>query len=873
MIELSLLGLHALRGSDGRELTSLPAQPKRFALLACLTLGAGGGYHRRDTLAAMFWPDLDQFAARRALRNTLYHLREALGDNVVVTRGDDAVSVDPAMITCDVARLRAALASGAYDVAVDLYRGELLAGIHFANAGEVFEEWLSRERREVDDLVMQAVRALVERDERAGNFPAAAYWAQRAGTIVPGDESWLRRAMALFDRAHDSGSALRLYDAFVLRLASEFRTRPSAETEMLAARIRAENRRPPLAEAATPPIAIVAPAAVDLAIATPHEPKVDSPVVLPVVPPRRRRWPVPVLVTVAAIAVLGGTWWLRSARAGDPAALVGHRRVLVSVFDNRTGDPALVSLGRMTQDWIAQGILRTALVDVVDPRAANTQSRTATGSVVDPVTLAHRTGAAFVVSGSYYRSGDTLLFQAALMDIGSGRIVRAIGPILAAVKTPVAALDELRSRVMTALSSVVDIHAAQDLDHGEVPPFDAYQPYVEGWDAFWHGDRRRAQALFLQAATRDTAFAPAAAAAATTAANGGDCGTADSLAQRFDRPAQHLERVDRLTFQIAVALCHGHNDELLRLALERADLEPATSSLQISAAAAALWTNRPARALAILKRVNPATDLGWSTDTTHFDYWSDVTEALHLLGRHDEELAMANRVPLSAPLSRAWMRGRALAALGRPSAALAVIDSALPLPVEMPNVGLAPYTEGRPQYTATPGWVADWIAHELAVHGDTVAAHQAAERGMAWYRSRSLEERGTVEERIVAIRSLELLGDYDQATRLATELAAADSNNVDYQGMLASLAAEQGDTAQAATLDRWLAAQPVARVAWSALIYRARLAALMGRPDDAVLRTRDARDAGAWPLWIHLDPAFASVRRRPDFVALMTPRE
>ena len=95
MIELSLLGPHVLRGSDGREITSLPAQPKRFALLAYLALGSGG-YRRRDTLAAMFWPDLDQFAARRALRNTLYHLREALGDDVIITRGDDAVSINGA---------------------------------------------------------------------------------------------------------------------------------------------------------------------------------------------------------------------------------------------------------------------------------------------------------------------------------------------------------------------------------------------------------------------------------------------------------------------------------------------------------------------------------------------------------------------------------------------------------------------------------------------------------------------------------------------------------------------------------------------------------------------------------------------------------
>ena len=168
MIELSLLGLQALRDSDGRELGSLSAQPKRFALLAYLAVAGGTGFHRRDSLAAMFWPDLDQFAARRALRNTLYHLREALGDGVIVTHGDDAVSIDPARLTCDVTRLEDAVAAGRYEEAVERFRGELLAGIHFANAGEAFEEWLSRERLSVTALVMRALDALVEREERRG---------------------------------------------------------------------------------------------------------------------------------------------------------------------------------------------------------------------------------------------------------------------------------------------------------------------------------------------------------------------------------------------------------------------------------------------------------------------------------------------------------------------------------------------------------------------------------------------------------------------------------------------------------------------------------------------------------------------------------
>jgi DNA-binding SARP family transcriptional activator/TolB-like protein/tetratricopeptide (TPR) repeat protein len=878
MLELSLLGLHALRGSDGQELSSLLAQPKRFALLAYLAIGGSGGYHRRDSLAAMFWPDLDQFAARRALRNTLYHLREALGDGVIIVRGDDAVSIDPAALTCDVTRLADAVNAGRYEEALDSYRGELLAGVHLANAGEAFEEWLSRERLRVTELVMRAIRALVEREELARHYPGAARLAQRACALAPDDEGWLRRGMSLLERAGDTGGALRLYETYARRLATEFDATPSAETDALAARIREGNRKPLPGRDPAPPA--TSPSGMPhttspRAAAPAGDGSVEAPNARTTSATRGARVPrAAIWVGAGAAAVLGvmavraiGT---RHARPGAARA-----RVLIAVFDNQTGDGRLQSFGRMTQDWLTQGVLRTHLVDVVDPRAVFVQGRAATGEPVDPFTLAHRTGATMVVSGSYYRTGDTLLVQAAVMDVRTERIVRVVGPILSSIRTPVAALDALRSRVMTALASAVDVRATQDLDRtDEVPPFDAYQAYVEGWDAFWHGDGRRAEGLFLQAAHRDTAFAAAAVAAASAASNSSDCTLIDSLTRALDARSQPLDQVDRLSLQIANARCGGRNEEMLRLALKRADLEPRTSSDQLSAAAAALWANRPQQAVEVLERIDPAVDLAWSTDTTHFAYWSDLTEALHLLGRHREELAAANRLPPGEPLSRVWLRGRALAALSRPTTVLALLDSSLALPVGTAgDLGLAPYTDGRPQYTVTPGWVANWIARELAVHGDTVAARQAAMRAVAWYRGRPVEERSTIEERLVASWSLEMLGAYPEAERLARQLVADDSTNVDCRGELAGLAAERGDTALADTLDRWLAAQPVARVSWTASVYRARVAALLGRRDEAVARTREALDEGAWPLWIHLDPALATLRARPDFVALTEPRD
>ena len=238
MIELTLLGLQAVRSSDGRELDSLPAQPKRFALLAYLAISGGGGYHRRDSLAAMFWPEMDQFAARRALRNTLYHLREALGDGVIIVRGNDAVSIDPALLTCDVTRLGDAVEAGRYEEAVDCYRGELLAGVHVPAAGEAFEEWLTVERKRVTALVRRAFLALSEREDAAGNMTAAAHWAQRACALAPDDEGLLRRTMSLLAEASDTGGSLRLYESYARHAAAEFEAKPSAETEALATRIR-----------------------------------------------------------------------------------------------------------------------------------------------------------------------------------------------------------------------------------------------------------------------------------------------------------------------------------------------------------------------------------------------------------------------------------------------------------------------------------------------------------------------------------------------------------------------------------------------------------------------------------------------------------
>ena len=868
MIELRLLGPQSIRRSDGREFGKLPAQPKRFALLAFLAL-ENGSLQRRDAIAAMFWGDSDQQAARRALRNTLFNLREALGDGVITTQGDELLGVDPSMITTDVARLHEAFAAGRYEETADLYRGELLSGIHFPNAGDAFEEWLSSQRRTTIDTVLAAMRALADRATAASDAGKAAYWAARALALVPGDELLLRHAMLMLDASGDRGGALRRHEEYSKRLAAEYRAHPSAETEELAKRIRDGARSPRRVE--PPRRDAVAPASIapgNEESAAPLSPiAVDARAQAPP-PGRHRRRMSYGIAALVLVAVIGIAWALGPRRESVATA---RPRVLVSVFDNLTGDSSLQSIGRMTQDWITQGLMRTNLVDVVDERAVMVQTRSGSS---DAVTMAQRSGAEMLVSGSYYMSGDSLLLQAAVVNALTGRVVRVIGPIVSNTGRPLAAVDALRSRVMTALASIVDARASTGFEHlGQIPSFDAYQAYVEGSDAFWHGDGSVAEQLYLKAARLDTTFVAAAAAAANAAGNYHDCALVDSLKRTLDTPSRELTRLDRLAIEIADARCSGRNEEMLRLTLERADLEPRTLILQFSAAIAALWANRPNRALSMLQRLDPETDLGWSTDSTHFAYWSGLTEAYHMLGRHEEELAAASRAPSYAPLDRAWMRARALAALARPVELLALVDTILTYPVETANdIGLGPYTNGRPAYTATAGWVTVWIARELMAHADPATARKVAARSYAWYKSRPSIERESPEERLIASWALDLMGSYDDSERMACALVREDTANIDYRGVLGSSFASRGDTLDADSVDAWLASRPNVQGEWSAAFYRAHDAALLRRPADAVARVREALDNGAWPMYIHIDPAIATLATRHDMAQLTAPR-
>jgi len=245
MIEFRLLGTLRLTDAEGREVKSLVTRSRRLALLAYLAAAPPRDFHRRDTLLALFWPELDQEHARAALRQALHVVRSALGADVVVTRGDEEIGLNVDHLWCDVVAFDEAIAAQRFGEALELYRGELLDGFFISGAPE-FERWLEGERARLQQAASRGAQALVELCLAADEAHAAVEWARRAAQLAPHEEGPLRQLMTLLDRLGDRAGAVAAYEEFAKQLAADLEADPAAETKALLAAVRARETAAPV---------------------------------------------------------------------------------------------------------------------------------------------------------------------------------------------------------------------------------------------------------------------------------------------------------------------------------------------------------------------------------------------------------------------------------------------------------------------------------------------------------------------------------------------------------------------------------------------------------------------------------------------------
>ncbi|HTR22074.1 MAG TPA: BTAD domain-containing putative transcriptional regulator [Gemmatimonadales bacterium] len=490
MIRFRTLGTVDLRGTDGTELRTILAQPKRVALLAYLTLARPRGFHRRDTLVGLFWPESDQERARNALRQAAHFLRQPLGGDVLVSRGMEDLGIDASKLWCDAIAFEAALDRGEAEAGLEIYGGDLLRGFFVAGAPE-FERWLDAERSRLRDRATRAAWTLADCAAAENQTAPAAHWARWAAALHPEDEIGQRRLIEVLLRLGDRRSALKAYADFAERLRAEFDAEPSAETRALVERTRTSPTPPP-APATTPPTA--APSA------TPAR-ALEKIAAVPRL--SRRGWWAAVAVMV--IGTIGGVIAIRQAHTRRAVETLAPA-VAVLPFTVR-GQPEVAYLREGLVDLIAAGIDGAGHLRVIDPNAVLAQA--AGRAPLDPeagADIARRLGAAYFVLGDAVEIAGRLQLTAGMYTVS-----RPTEP-LAKARAEGEANDVFRLTSRAAGQLLVGAVPGADtsfmrLAGVSTPSTEAFRAYIDGEAALRAGHYEQAVDGFQRSVAADPLFA------------------------------------------------------------------------------------------------------------------------------------------------------------------------------------------------------------------------------------------------------------------------------------------------------------------------------------------------------------------------------
>jgi DNA-binding SARP family transcriptional activator len=236
MFQLQAFGEPVLFNEGGGYMEAFPRQTKRLALLVYLACDGQVRPHRRDAVAAMFWPEADQEHGRNALRQAIHVIRENLGKEVLLCNGGQELRVNRRVLQSDVARFSKAVAHGSYETALSLHRNDFLLGFFISGAME-FEGWVEHRRARLRRLASCAAVNLARSAEGKRSLSDALYWWRRAMEVQPLDEFLLRRVLTLVAYSGNRSVALMEFERFRRLLLSELDVEPSPQTVELAEKI------------------------------------------------------------------------------------------------------------------------------------------------------------------------------------------------------------------------------------------------------------------------------------------------------------------------------------------------------------------------------------------------------------------------------------------------------------------------------------------------------------------------------------------------------------------------------------------------------------------------------------------------------------
>ncbi|MEP6834761.1 MAG: BTAD domain-containing putative transcriptional regulator [Gemmatimonas sp.] len=475
-LQLKLLGGLSLVDSA----STLARVTRRHRLAVLAVLATSDRPVARERLLALLWPDSPDEAARHALGQVLYGLRQDVALSELVSGATD-LSIDRSKIGCDLWEFRDALKAGDHRAALAVYSGPFLDGVQLPNA-DSFDRWCEEERRALTQQSRDAMETLASIANASGDFPESAGWWRRLSVSDPLSSRIALACMRALVASGDRAAAIqhaRVHSALV-------RAELEVDADPAVTAYEMELRHTPAPNPIHPSSAVVPPSATTVGHpnspspvqnpysatpvesnaalvpdrTTPTTPTAHANQALPIngaTPASRSPRRLGIALTTVATAI--ALTWAAIARqqkspVHEPTTAANTIPVVAVLPFDIQGDTTRTFIGEALATLLADrldapGVLRTVESNAVLSAVGRTRSARETDSPGAQEKRIAALGAGLVVHGAVVVLSDSLEISAELRDVnGADRIVRET--VSGSVDSLFALADRLGAKLLVA---------------------------------------------------------------------------------------------------------------------------------------------------------------------------------------------------------------------------------------------------------------------------------------------------------------------------------------------------------------------------------------------------------------------------------------
>ena len=545
---------------------------------------------------------------------------------------------------------------------------------------------------------------------------------------------------------------------------------------------------------------------------------------------------------LGALVVAAVGWWLLAGGDDDE-----RERLIVVPLQPIVADEELRLWGQLAADQIARTIDRPHPIDVI-PATRIRDAMGRLGEGASTAALAQEMEATHAVAGTVSRIGGRVRFEIEFLDLRSGELIRALDPVTGPVDSVEVVIARLARVAAAAAVLLLDPGATTYAFDLSIPPsVDVFRDQLALAKLFSTRDYRGA----ITAGDRILARAPDYVMTLTMLymahGNLGQNREADSLRVRLSPLRDRMTTQERILFDWISARRDGDPEAERRAAEESYRLNPRA------------WGWRAGTTARKQGRLEDAVERFLAYDSnapgfalTWFAWRSDLAMTYHLLGRYEEELALARAEFANFPGDRRLhvIEAGALVALGRLEEADSVVRHMANLP-----------PQGNPSTFPLQ------VALELSAHGYEDESVALFERVITqFFEGEPDNQAGRASTYYNAKR-------WEDADTLYASYRTSNPENVSGMGHHGVILSKLGRREEALLISDQLGQIERSNLRGANIGWQARITAALGDRDAAVRLMRLAFDNG-WNrnLRLHRAPAFDSMRGYPPWEALVAPR-